>query len=374
VLWTTSSYSGGTSVPRRGTRGAYSCARCARCRSHRTTRGYSCVACLLDEVGFWATDENAAEPDIEVYNALVPTMATIPGSMLLAASSPHARRGMLWDVHRKHYGKDSPVLVWQSDTRSMNATVPQSLIDAALEADPPRASAEWLGVFRSDVEGFVDREAAQACVCSGVYERPPDRTVSTYAAFCDPSNGTTDAMTLCIGHSERQVIIIDAIREIRAPFNPQTVTDEFAQLLKSYRLNRVTGDRVGGQWCIEMFAKLGITYTPTARPKSDLYADLLALLNSRRIELLDHGRALNQLIGLERRAGRSGSRDVIDHAPGPGHFDDVINAVAGVAATLLARGSYNLAALADMGANDDGPDGARAFRMQRFMQHIAKFG
>ena len=34
-------------------------------------------------------------------------MATIPGAMLLCASSPYARRGALWDVFRRHYGKDN---------------------------------------------------------------------------------------------------------------------------------------------------------------------------------------------------------------------------------------------------------------------------
>jgi len=69
--------------------------------------------------------------------------------MLLCASSPNARRGALWDAYRKHYSKDGdPVLVWHSDTRSMNPSVPQTIIDAALEEDPARAGAEWLAQFR----------------------------------------------------------------------------------------------------------------------------------------------------------------------------------------------------------------------------------
>ena len=69
-----------------------------------------------------------------------------------------------------------------------------------------------------------------------------------------------------------------------------------------------------------------------ARPKSDLYVDLLPLLNSRRIELLDHPRLVTQLCGLERRTARGG-RDSIDH--GPGGHDDLANAIAGVAALAL---------------------------------------
>jgi phage terminase large subunit-like protein len=62
--------------------------------SMKTTRGYTIVAALCDEIAFWP-HEDAAEPDYEVLNALRPGMATIPNAMLLCASSPYARRGAL---------------------------------------------------------------------------------------------------------------------------------------------------------------------------------------------------------------------------------------------------------------------------------------
>ena len=61
----------------------------------RSTRGYTIVAALLDELA-WPVDEFSAAPDVEVINAIRPGFATVPGSILLAASSPHARRGALW--------------------------------------------------------------------------------------------------------------------------------------------------------------------------------------------------------------------------------------------------------------------------------------
>ena len=88
-----------------------------------------------------------------MINAVRPGMATIPGSHLLCASSPHARKGALWSAFSRHYGKDGdPVLVWRADTRSMNSTVPQSYIDAHMAEDPARASAEYMAQFRSDLE------------------------------------------------------------------------------------------------------------------------------------------------------------------------------------------------------------------------------
>jgi hypothetical protein len=62
-----------------------------------------------------------------------------------------------------------------------------------------------------------------------------------------------------------------------------------------------------------------------------LYAELLPLMNSGRVELLDQPRLLAQLASLERRTARSG-RDTIDHPPGA--HDDVANAAAGAIALV----------------------------------------
>ena len=169
--------------------------------SMRTTRGYTIVAALCDEIAFWP-HEDAAEPDYEVLNALRPGMATIPNAMLLCASSPYARRGALWDAHRRHFGKDNdPILVWQAGTRTMNPCVPQQVIDAATEQDPASAAAEWLAHFRSDVQALLTCEAVQACISFDVRERPPMQSVR-YFGFVDPSGGSADSMTLAIGHQE----------------------------------------------------------------------------------------------------------------------------------------------------------------------------
>jgi len=127
--------------------------------SYRSTRGYTVIAALLDEIAIWESDETSAEPDVEIINAIRPGMATIPGAMLLCASSPHARRGALWEAHRKHFGQDGdPALVWQAATRAMNPAVPQSFIDRHMADDPARARAEYFAEFRVDVETFISRE------------------------------------------------------------------------------------------------------------------------------------------------------------------------------------------------------------------------
>jgi hypothetical protein len=113
--------------------------------------------------------------------------------------------------------------------------------------------------------------------------------------------------------------------------------------LKRYRITKVEGDRYAGEWPREVFKKFGVTYDASARPKSDIYRDLLPRLNSGEVDLLDEPRLAAQLCGLERRTSRGG-RDSIDHAPGS--HDDVANAAAGCLVGLLnKRSTYTLANL-----------------------------
>jgi hypothetical protein len=295
--------------------------------SFRSIRGFTVVAALLDEIAFWRNEESA-NPDQEILDAVRPSMATIPGAMLLAASSPYARRGVLYQAYRQHYAKDdAPALVWHAPTRTMNPTVPQQIIDEATERDPASAAAEYQAEFRTDIEAFVTREVIDAATIPGRFELPPAKTID-YHAFVDPSGGSGDSMTLAIAHEgERGQAIVDAIREVKPPFSPASVVAEFATLLALYHITQVTGDRYGGEWPAERFREHYITYIPSEKTKSDLYRELLPLLNSGKVELLDHPKLTTQLTSLERRTGRGTGRDVIDHPPG--QHDDLANSVAG---------------------------------------------
>ena len=295
--------------------------------SFRTTRGYTFAAVLADEVAFWRSDESSANPDTEIMRALRPGLATIPGAVLLMASSPYAKRGELYNAFRRHFGKDdAKVLVWKASTLSMHPTLDKRIVDEAYESDPEAARAEYGAEFRDDLADFVTREAIDAVTAWGRSELPPELGV-TYSAFCDPSGGVRDAMTLAVAHLSRSgACVLDAALEVRPPFHPDEAIEPCVALLRRYGVAKITGDKYAGEWPPARFAEHGIEFEQSARPKSDLYGDLLPLINAGRVELLDLPRLSAQLCGLERRTHRSG-KDSIDHAPG-GH-DDLANAVAG---------------------------------------------
>ena len=120
--------------------------------SWRALRGYTVVGCVLDEVCFWRS-QDSSNPDHEIVNAVRPAMVTVPHSLLVAISSPYSRRGVAWDVFKRHHGSqgDPGILTWQAASRVMNPTIPEAVVTEALEADESAARAEWLAEWRRDI-------------------------------------------------------------------------------------------------------------------------------------------------------------------------------------------------------------------------------
>lgn len=303
----------------------------------RRLRGSTNVAVICDEAAYWLSDESA-NPDTEILNAVRPTMLTTKGQ-LAVISSPYARKGEVWRTYKEHYGpKGNPlILVAQGASQIFNPRVDPDEIAKAYAKDAAWASAEYGGEFRTDLEALVSLEVVQKCIADGVYERPVDRS-QRYYAFTDPSGGSADSFVLVISHRAGQrgaeTAVIDVIREVRPPFSPEAVVEEFCDLLKQYRVSKVSGDNYAGEWPKEQFRKFGVNYEKSARSKSELFLDMIPYLNSRMVDLLDHSKLVSQLVSLDRRTSGAG-KDRIEKPKG-GH-DDVANAVAG-AVMLAAKG------------------------------------
>jgi hypothetical protein len=191
-----------------------------RAASFRRLRGPTYVACIADEAAFWYSDEFSSNADTEILNAVRPGLATTNGPLIIA-SSPYARRGELWNTYHRHYGPDGDplILVAQGTSREFNPSLPQSVIDRALDRDRAAATAEYLAQFRTDIESFVPFEVVQGCVGDHVEMAP--LSSQNYFAFTDPSGGSgQDSFTLAISHQDGERFIIDAIRDVKPPFCP----------------------------------------------------------------------------------------------------------------------------------------------------------
>jgi len=295
----------------------------------RAIRGRTIACAILDEVAYWLSESDTTNSDMEVYHALSPAALTLrpAGALILGISTCYRRSGLLYEKWRNHHGidDDDVLVIRQPSIVFHDSPGVQKEYESLNTWDPERASAEFLSEWRSDLSDFVPREVVESAVPYGVYELPYVSRFS-YSAFCDPSGGSSDSMTLAVAHSENGKAVLDCLREIRAPFSPASAVEELSAVLKSYHLTRVVGDRYAGQWPVEQFAANGIIYEHAEKTKIDLYREMLPLLMRGGCVLLDSPRLVAQLCGLERRTARGG-RDSIDHKPGA--HDDLANAASG---------------------------------------------
>lgn len=305
--------------------------------SYRTVRGRTLAGAVVDESAFLRSDESAL-PDIELARALRPALLTLQG-LLLVISSPHRKVGLLYNAYRKYFGNDEATrgLYIQAESRELNPTLDEQAIADAMEDDPQSAQAEFLGLFRADLQGFLDDVTVDGSIIEGRRELPRVPGCR-YRAFCDPSGGRSDSFTLAIAHHQAKQgerperLVLDVVRSVTPPFDPEVAVEGFAEVLKEYGLREVSGDQYAGEWCPAAFRRYGITYKSSEHTRSEIYLEMLPQFSRSMVELLDIPLLRTQLLLLERRA-RSGGRDSVDHPRGA--HDDTANSVCG--ALLLAK-------------------------------------
>src|SRR5262249_53949785 len=152
---------------------------------------------------------------------------------------------------------------------------------------------------------FFDQSAVLAAVVEGRRALPPEDGV-TYWAFVDMSGGSADDAVLSIAHKIEKRIVVDLVEKQAGhpPFDPPAAIAKFADILKRYRLARVTGDRFAGETFRLDFQGRGVTYQCSELTTSELYEQLEPRLNAGEVEPPDLPVLTEQLVTLVQKGAR----------------------------------------------------------------------
>jgi hypothetical protein len=298
--------------------------------SFRTLRSKTLIGGCLDEASFLA-DQESSKPDAEAVRALLPSMATTSGTLLIF-SSPFKRSGVVYETHKDFFGKDSDdVLVIAGPTRDFNGTIPESVVEAARRSDPIGAISEWLGGWRDEAEAYIVPELLEEAIDQGVRQRAYDEQ-HIYTSFCDLSFGKVESSACSIVHTEDDVIVQDALLEVMPPASTSDAVEQIVSLLQSYHLAETMSDGAAEGWVRSEFRRhdMGFEVAPRkTATKTQLYVETAPLFASRRVRLLDCPKVIAQYRALQRKMTSTG-RVVIDHPHGKHQkMDDCCNATAG---------------------------------------------
>jgi hypothetical protein len=168
----------------------------------------------------------------------------------IGISTPYSRTGLLHDKFKKCFGTDdADCLVVRGKSLDFNLTLNPKIVEKAFNADPEAASSEWLAEFRADITSFFDDKVIKAAVDPSRPLELPFRYGVAYHAFVDASGGRGDSYTACIGHRlDDGHFVCDVMLGQPPPFQPAEVTRWFAEVIRSYGIQRVTGDNYSAQW------------------------------------------------------------------------------------------------------------------------------
>lgn len=315
----------------------------------KAVRGYASPVAVLDEVGVWYQDSDAANPDYEIWRAVTPAQLQFPNRLLVGISSPWNKAGLLYqNFEAGTQGRNATVaeqprfenmLVWHATSAMMRSDQHDNGTDRIAKEwfvkeqskDPRAFERECLAIFQDSISGFLSSELLRLCIDKGVTERPPEKR-NFYVAAMDPAF-RRDSFALVIAHAaDNGSVVIDLIRRWTPsegrPVNPTEVFEEMIPILKTYNLQMVTSDQYHADSLAQLalakgFAIESIPFTGVS--KGSIYANLQMLVNQQRIHLLDHPEAFKELRSLERTLTKTG---VIQISAPIGQHDDVASAIA----------------------------------------------
>lgn len=287
----------------------------------RVVRGYNVAFAHADEVAFWWNEDSNANPDVEVFRALRPALAKVPGSRLMVTTSPWTAEGTVHQAHEMWHGKEDPhVLVTRAPTLALHPGFDAARIARAERTDPEAAASEYHVAWRVAGGSLVRPEVLDAAIEAGVVARAPEEPTGDdwYTAAVDLAGGTgEDSATLTILHEEEGeggagVAVQDVLVEWRAPFDPGTMCAEAARECARFRVTVVVGDQFSEGFAAAEFRRHGIRYEVSPRKTADCVLDSIAVLNTRRVRLLDNPRARRQWTQMRRDYASGGRPTILD--------------------------------------------------------------
>ena len=313
-------------------------------------------------------EQRLLEPRQRDHRCRSPGLATT-GGPLIVASSPYARKGVLWDVYKRHFGPDGDplILVAQAPSRTLNPSLPQRVVDRALEEDRAKNTAEY----------SPSSVPTSSCSCrsrswtraSGDYREQP----SMPDACMRPSSirhwrllrlaSRSRSRTGTPTRSSSTAVASACLRSL-----PRASSPSSRRWSCSTASPTAYADRYGGEFPSDLFAKHGIIFelcrVDGERPVPGTAA------SAEQRELYAPRTIASSRSSRPSRANVARRQGPISHPPN-GH-DDVANVVAGVASRAAGSGFDETLSWVD-GPGEPVRDW-HAMRAQRLRDHLRQYG
>lgn len=276
-------------------------------------RGRALVGLALDEVAFFR-DKSSVVNDEDILKAA--KVAVLPGGQIIIASSPWAKRGVLWEEYSANFGKPTRAVAVHAPTTTLN---PSAWLAAVVERerakDPDAARYEYDAQFLdAGTMLFFDHALIEACIDDtlndGRLPLPGERTRAG-ADF----GFRSDSSALAIAHLTGERIVVGKLREIRPepgkPLKPSETVTAFREECVEHGCSYVTADGHYREAIVEHLGDIQFADAPSA--PHEAFVRARTLMREDRVRLPRNERLLRQLREVEARPLPGGGMSI--HMP-----------------------------------------------------------
>jgi hypothetical protein len=285
----------------------------------KASRGFASPVAVLDEVGVWYQESESANPDTEIYRALVPGQLQFPNRKIVGISTPWNKAGLLYKFYEAGTGGSKlpdtaqnraefrSILVLHGSTALMgNPFVTRDELAADRARDLKAFEREYLAIFQDSISGFLPASLVEAARDTGIRERPRDQDI-TYIAAIDPAF-KRDAFGFTICHRGFDGRLVqDVVRRFMAPpgesLNPRAVLQAIQPICQSYGITVVHSDQYQAESLTELARDLGLILQGipwTGKNKATNFINMQQMFAQGKIRILDDPETLKELKSLER--------------------------------------------------------------------------
>ncbi|HEY1959271.1 MAG TPA: hypothetical protein VGH28_26835 [Polyangiaceae bacterium] len=314
-----------------------------------TLRGaWLCFFMLEETASFYSEVSGYKISAEELLRAAEPRL--VPGGRGWIIGSPRGPEGLLYDLHKRHFGRPGRVLVVHAPTIAMNPRIDAAEIEALRERDPDAAAREYDAAWVDAESTYYTQTEIDDCTRKEPLELGPEPNWS-YVMTSDPAtrgNGWTFGVIGAQRQKDRTLRFkVALVREWRGsqqrPLSPGMVLAEVAPIARRFKITRCYADQHSSDALADLAAHVGLKWVrmdvvggvggraaaeidgqnPRRRNRTQLFEEFKAVLATRTIELPPHKVLRADLLGVKRRVTPVGFNFHLPETPDGRHGDFV---------------------------------------------------
>jgi hypothetical protein len=291
-------------------------------------RGRALTDFALDECAFFR-DASFKVNDEEIFRA--GAARVLPGGQTIVASTPWAQAGLLYELHKRNFGKPQDALVAHAPTLLMHdSEMTRAIVERERLRDPDNAAREFDAKFMtSGTTVFFEATAIDAALDEMPFAVLPGDSLAAGADFGFRSDSSAlmlvakrgDVLHVFDGAEERP--------EEGKPLKPSATVRTFAAKIAG-RCGHLICDQHYREAITEHLEEHGLAYVPAPATPADTYVRARMLLREGRVRI--HGldfrdRLIQQMREVQGRPTAGGGMSIMHPRWAKGGHGDLVAAL-----------------------------------------------